>query len=52
MLAHCRGKQARNHEVAGGLTTPPWCLFVCLLGTLILDFRHTGSYVAIYMLLD
>ena len=28
MLAHCWGKQARNQEVAGGLTKPTWCRFL------------------------
>ena len=38
MLAHCRGKQACNHEVAGGSTTPmmvqiftPWEVAINLL---------------------
>ena len=27
ILAHCRGKQARDQEVPGGLTTSTWCRF-------------------------
>ena len=39
-MAHCRGKQARNQEAAGGSTTPTWCRF------------SPHEYVAIYMLQD